>query len=207
MNISQGRRPPAVDLEGAATTSVAVTCNGFIIIRLDVVERITSSARVGPGALRCRTRRVHRRPRHLCYDVGSSSVPTATSAAAAARARTTSARIWRGVELPVNLLAELSSRRGRRLRRSWADAARLAGRVNCGALLRPLDAVPRRPAPPRRLDSQDLITCTRPFARSAAQGFPSARLPSYTRGQTRVETTRAASEVQFSSSVGLAMIG
>ena len=55
---------------------------------------------------------------------------------------------------------------------------------------------------PRRLDSQDLITCTRPFARSAAQGFPSARLPSYTRGQTRVETTRAACEVQFSSSVG-----
>ena len=140
--------------------------------------------------------------------IDSSSVPTATSAAAAARARRTSARIIvRGVELPVNLLAELSSRRGRRLRRSWADAARLAGRVNCGALLRPLDAVPRRPAPPRRLDSQDLITCTRPFARSAAQGFPSARLPSYTRGQTRVETTRAASEVQFSSSVGLAMIG
>ena len=54
---------------------------------------------------------------------------------------------------------------------------------------------------------RSLITCTRPFARSAAQGFPSARLPSYTRGQTRVETTRAACEVQFSSSVGLAMIG
>ena len=118
-------RPSTIDLEGAATTSVAVTCNGFIIIRLDVVERITSSARVGPGALRRRTRRVHRRPRHLCYDVGSSSVPTATSAAAAARARTTSARIWRGVELPVNLLAELSSRRGRV--RRFSQPCRAAG--------------------------------------------------------------------------------